>query len=79
MGLPNARDDLGGGGRNELSGRIALSDIPVGGGNLTLAVFGENLLNDRYRVSTIDFGALGFGTAIYNRPRVIGVEAKVNF
>ena len=79
VGLPNARDDLGGGGRNELSGRIALSDIPVGGGNLTLAVFGENLLNDRYRVSTIDFGALGFGTAIYNRPRVIGVEAKVNF
>ena len=46
---------------------------------LTLAVFGENLLNSRYRVSTIDFGALGFGTAIYVRPRVIGVEGRVDF
>ncbi|OCC23372.1 hypothetical protein MB02_12190 [Croceicoccus estronivorus] len=79
VGLPNARDELGSGGRNDLSGRIALSEIPLAGGQLMLAVFGENLLNEHYRVSTIDFGALGFGTAIYNRPRVLGVEAKMEF
>lgn len=44
---------------------------------MDIALYGENLLNDIYRVSTIDFGALGFGTAIYNRPRVIGVQAKL--
>ncbi|GAD50268.1 putative TonB-dependent receptor [Caenibius tardaugens NBRC 16725] len=79
IGLPDARDQLKGQARNDLSGRIALSKIPVGGAQLTLAVFGENLLDKKYRISTIDFGALGFGTAIYNRPRVIGIDAKVNF
>ncbi|SNS87730.1 iron complex outermembrane recepter protein [Sphingomonas laterariae] len=80
IGLPNARDDLAGGGRDELSGRIALSQIPLSeGASMDIALYGENLLNDIYRVSTIDFGALGFGTAIYNRPRVIGVQAKLVF
>lgn len=79
IGMPNARDDLAGEARHELSGRIALSDIPMGLGQMTLSVFGENLLNRFYRVSTIDFGALGFGTSMYNRPRVIGFEARMNF
>ncbi|SFR89991.1 TonB-dependent receptor [Sphingomonas jatrophae] len=79
VGLPNARDDLASDKRNDLSARAALSDIPLGNSRLTLAVFGDNLLNSRYRVSTIDFGALGFGTAIYVRPRVIGVEGRVEF
>jgi iron complex outermembrane receptor protein len=79
IGLPNARDDLGGGARHEVSGRLSLADIAMGGASLTLSVYGENLLNSTYRVSTIDFGALGFGTAIYNRPRVIGVEGRVAF
>lgn len=79
IGLPNARDDLGSGNRNDLSARLAMGGIDLNGSKLTLAVFGENLLNSRYRVSTIDFGALGFGTAIYVRPRVIGVEGRVDF
>lgn len=79
IGLPDARDDLAGEARKDLSGRFALSEIPFSGKQLTLAVFGENLLDEKYRVSTIDFGALGFGTAIYNRPRVLGIEAKMEF
>ena len=79
IGLPNARDDLGGEARKDLSGRFALSEIPFSGKQLTLALFGENLLDEKYRVSTIDFGALGFGTSIYNRPRVLGIEAKMEF
>ena len=55
------RDVLGGGPRNDLSGRISLSNIALGGAKAELAVYTENLLNARYRVSTIDFGALGFG------------------
>ncbi len=79
IGLPNARDQLSGSARHDLSGRIALADIDVGGTLLTMAVFGDNLLNRHYRVSTIDFGALGFGTSTYNRPRVVGVEGRVSF
>lgn len=79
LGLPNARDDLDGEPRKELSARFALTDIAIGNAELVLAIFGENLLDEEYRVSTIDFGALGFGTAVYNRPRVIGAEAKIRF
>lgn len=79
IGLPSARDILAGEARHDLSGRISLSDFALGGARLDFALYGDNLLNEHYRHSTIDFGALGFGTAMYNRPRVIGVEATVNF
>ena len=73
------RDILGGGPRNDVSGRIAISNISLGGTTAEFAVYGENLLNKKYRVSTIDFGALGFASGIFARPRVIGAELNVDF
>jgi iron complex outermembrane receptor protein len=72
-----------------LSGRIALSDIPIGGSRrVQVSVFGDNLTNQVYDVQGIDFsgvnnpnphGAPLFATANYGIRRTVGVEARFNF
>jgi iron complex outermembrane receptor protein len=65
--------------QHELSARLSIGDIPLGGGKAEFAVFGQNLTNDRYRTTAVDFGALGFVAAAFNRPRVIGADVRVAF
>jgi len=62
-----------------LSGRIALSKIPLSANNVTaqVAVFGDNLTNEKLFYSGTDFGQFAAATAI--RRRTIGIEASVNF
>lgn len=45
--------------------RATLADIPVGSGNLRLALWGKNLTNEEYRDFGIDFGILGFTVNTY--------------
>jgi len=62
-----------------LSGRIALSKIPLSGENVTaqIAVYGNNLTDKRYFYGGVDFGQFAtFGAGLR---RTIGVEASVNF
>ena len=73
------RDVLAAGKRHDLSARFSVADIPFGPTKGKFSIYGENLTNEHYRISTIDFDALGFGTAIYNRPRVIGAQLEVDF
>ena len=65
--------------REELSARLTLGDIDVAGGVAEFSVFGSNLTDDRYKTTAVDFGALGFVAAAFNRPRVVGVEARLAF
>jgi iron complex outermembrane receptor protein len=73
-----------------LSGRIALSDIPLNGGHTRaqIAVFGDNLTDQIYDIQGIDFGTAPgpnpngpsrFATANYGNRRTFGVEAKIDF
>jgi len=62
-----------------LSGRIALSKIPLSGERVTaqIAVYGNNLTDKRYFYGGVDFGQFAtFGAGLR---RTIGVEASVNF
>jgi iron complex outermembrane receptor protein len=62
-----------------LSARIALSEIPLAGGNTTatLAIYGENLTDKKYIVQGIDYGFMA--TAVFGDRRTFGIEGKVNF
>ena len=62
-----------------LRARASLSEIQLGGGELEIGVFGDNLTNQKNLDFGIDFGGLGFGAGSYKRPRTWGVDAKVNF
>lgn len=65
--------------QRDLSVRVSLGDIDLGGGTAEFSVFGQNLTNNRYRTTSVDFGALGFVAAAFNRPRVVGVDARLTF
>ena len=62
-----------------LDGRIALSKMELGGSRAEFAIWGRNLTNEKYRVSGIDFGSLGFGTNTYGLPRTYGAEMRMEF
>ena len=51
----------------------------VGGGSVEVSLYGQNLTNDRYKTTAVDFGALGLVAGAFNRPRVIGVESRFAF
>jgi iron complex outermembrane recepter protein len=62
-----------------LDGRIALSKVDLGGTNAEFAIWGRNLTDEKYRVSGIDFGSLGFATNTYGLPRTYGAEVRMEF
>lgn len=72
-------DPTRGEGREELSARITLGDIRVADGVAEVSLFGQNLTDDRYKTTAVDFGALGFVAGAFNRPRMVGIEARLAF
>lgn len=76
---PGTPDPTKGEDREELSARLTLGDIQAAGGAAEISVFGQNLTDDRYKTTAVDFGALGFVAGAFNRPRVIGIEARLAF
>jgi iron complex outermembrane receptor protein len=59
---------------------MTLSEIPVGPqSHLKVTLWGRNLLDEEYRRSGIDFGALGFAGALYGEPRTYGLTTTFEF
>jgi iron complex outermembrane receptor protein len=76
---PGTPDPTKGEDREELSARLTLGDIQAAGGTAEFSIYGQNLTDDRYKTTAVDFGALGFVAGAFNRPRVIGLEARLAF
>lgn len=57
-----------------LNARLTLSEIPVATGSLRLAAWGKNLNDEEYRITGIDFGALGYATNNYGELRSYGID-----
>lgn len=70
---------LSDGGVSTFDGRITLSDVAAGSAQMSLALWGKNLLNKNYLVSGIDFGSLGFGVVSFAEGRSWGVDLTVRF
>lgn len=62
-----------------LDGRVALSKVDIGGARAEFAIWGRNLTDEKYRVSGIDFGSLGFATNTYGLPRTYGADIRLEF
>ena len=74
-----------------LNARLAVADIPVGDGNLVMALWGQNLTDEDYRINTIPFGGVdqridpnggsgvGWTTSYFGDPRTYGFEVTYNF
>ena len=62
-----------------LDARVMLADVPVGFGRLSITGWGRNVTNKVYRISGIDFGALGFGINAYGEPRAYGLDVRFRF
>jgi len=68
------------GASKNLRARITLSEIPIATDtlqNVQVQVYGDNLTNNRYRVSVVDFGT--YATAAFNRPWSAGVRLSADF
>jgi iron complex outermembrane receptor protein len=63
-----------------LSARVTLSDIRIAEqSRAQISAYVDNLADKKYVDSGIDFGSLGFGTAIFGARRSYGVELKASF
>lgn len=62
-----------------LGARIGLSEITWGNSEVSIALWGKNLLDEDYRVSGIDFGSLGFAGAVYGEGRTWGVDLSLTW
>jgi iron complex outermembrane receptor protein len=75
-------DQIASGGWGQVDARVTLSDIPVhfgGRSEAEASFYVENLTNEHYRVSGIDFGSLGFAGNVYSMPRRFGVDLKLAY
>jgi iron complex outermembrane receptor protein len=56
---------------------LSLDQIKVGEGNVSLSLWGRNLMDDEYTNNAVDFGSYTY--VIYGEPRSYGIEARYTF
>lgn len=64
---------------NDVTARIVLGGIQMGGADVEISAWVDNLLNKHVITGGIDYGVLGFGGVNYNRPRNGGAQLRVRF
>ena len=63
-----------------LRARITLDNIPTGAHfKLRAEIYGDNLLNEKVVAAGNDFGALGFGTVVYEPMLTVGASITADF
>ncbi|WP_380873949.1 TonB-dependent receptor [Sphingomonas sp. DBB INV C78] len=72
-------EEIKAGGRGLFDGRITLSKVKLGSNEASIAVWGKNLFDKKYRVHGIDFGGLGFAGNVYGEPQSFGVDVNFDF
>ncbi|MCB1842793.1 MAG: TonB-dependent receptor [Halioglobus sp.] len=77
--------------RSLVNARLALSDVALGDGSLVVALWGQNLTDEEYRINTIPFGGrdqrvdpngasgVGWTTSYFGDPRTYGLEVSYQF
>ena len=60
--------------------RVQLSEIQVGDRmTARVAAWGRNIFDEEYIVSGIDFGAIGFGGAVFGKPATWGIDITFEY
>ncbi|QGP80551.1 TonB-dependent receptor [Sphingobium sp. CAP-1] len=65
--------------QTNVKARLSVEEIRLGSGKLDVGLWGDNLLNQKRLTYGIDFGALGFAGATFNKPISYGIDARVKF
>ena len=65
--------------RGLLDARIALSELELGSGKATIAFWGKNITDKKYKAVGIDFGSLGFAGNVYGDPATWGLDFSFQF
>ncbi len=65
--------------RGLLDARIALSDLELGTGKATIAFWGKNITDKKYKAAGVDFGSLGFAGNVYGDPATWGLDFSFQF
>ena len=65
--------------QTNVKARLSAEDIRLGSGKLDVGLWGDNLLNQKRLAYGIDFGALGFAGATFNKPVSYGIDARIQF
>jgi iron complex outermembrane receptor protein len=65
--------------RTLVSARLSLEEVSVGGGVMRASLWGENLTDEDYSISGINFGGLAIITEGYGAPRTWGVELAYEY
>ncbi|MAA87292.1 MAG: TonB-dependent receptor [Haliea sp.] len=73
-GEPVVHPFLGMDERTLINARLSLEEVEMGGGKLRVSLWGENLTDDDYSITGINFGGLAIITEGYGAPRTWGVE-----
>ncbi len=62
-----------------VSGRIGV-DFQMGNGNTaTIALWGQNLLDEEYLIDSLPFETFAYRTGVYGQPRSYGITAGYKF
>ena len=59
--------------------QIKVDELSIAGAKASITIWGKNLTNKAYVARSVDFGQLGFASAIYGDPRTVGVTLDFNF
>ena len=62
-----------------LNARLSLSEIPVTTGSLRVSAWVKNMNNKEYRITGIDFGALGYATNNWAPLRTYGIDVTYEY
>ncbi|SNT17774.1 iron complex outermembrane recepter protein [Sphingomonas laterariae] len=65
--------------RGLLDARITLSELEIGTGTASIAFWGKNITDKKYKAVGIDFGSLGFGGNVYGDPATWGLDLSLKF
>ncbi len=65
--------------QNLVGGRIGINWETNGGQEFTLALWGENIFDDKYQIDSLPFETFAFRTQIFGQPASYGVTAGFKF
>jgi len=76
--MQGAADEIRFSDQDLLSGRIGVG-FDVGGRDISVSLWGENLTDDEYTIDGLPFNTFAFNTAVFGSPRTYGIAAGVRF
>lgn len=65
--------------RGLLDARVTLSELELGPNSASIALWGKNILNKKYKAAGLDFGTLGFAGSVFGDPVTWGLDVSFKF